>query len=65
VEEIKVLDARDAVNYKVSLLEEGLILGTLVLDWSAFLLTFQEGDLAFKEIIGFSLDATQVVSVDS
>lgn len=53
VEEIEALESLEAVNRDVGFLEEGLMPGTLALDWSAFMPSFLDGDPGFD----VSLDA--------
>lgn len=45
VNDLEVLEARDALNSEVRLLEEGLMPGTSALDWSAFPPSWLDGDL--------------------
>jgi hypothetical protein len=46
----------------VSLLKDGLMLGTSSLDWSAFMPSFLEGDSGFEELMGASPGTAQVVA---
>lgn len=43
-DDLDVLEARDAINSEVRLLEDGLMPGTSALDWSAFSPSWLEGD---------------------
>lgn len=43
-EDLSVLEGRESVNSEVQLLENGLMPGTLSLDWSAFMPSWLEGD---------------------
>jgi hypothetical protein len=62
VDKLEVLEAVDAINRDMSSLEEGLMPGTLALDWSAFMLSILKGDSGFDELIGASHDTAQVVT---
>jgi hypothetical protein len=62
VEEIKALEAVDRINQEVSLLKDRLMLGTLLLNWSAFIPSFLEGNSGFKKLIGASPSTAQVVT---
>lgn len=44
VEDIEALEAVDAINQEVLLLEDGLMPGTSALDWSTFMPSVLEGD---------------------
>jgi hypothetical protein len=60
VEEIEALEAIDAVNRDMAVLEEGMMLGTLALDWSAYMPSVLEGDSSFDEAFGASHDTARV-----
>ncbi len=47
VEEIEALEAVEGINRDVSQLEDGLMPGSLALDWSAFMPSVLEGDPGF------------------
>jgi hypothetical protein len=64
VEELEALKAVDKINCDMSSLEEGLMPGTLALDWSAFMLSILKGDSGFNELIGASHD-TALVAVSN
>jgi hypothetical protein len=50
------LEAVDRINQEVSLLKDGLMLGTLLLNWSAFMPSFLKGNSRFEELMGASLN---------
>jgi hypothetical protein len=52
VEEIEALEAAEAINREVSMLDEGLMPGSLALDWSAFMPSYLDGDPGFDEPFG-------------
>lgn len=60
VEEIEALEAIDAVNRDMAVLEEGMMPGTLALDWSAYMPSVLEGDPSFDEAFGVSHDTARV-----
>jgi hypothetical protein len=60
VEELEALEAVDEINRDMSSLEEGLMPGTLALDWSAFMPSILEGDSGFDELMGASHDTAPV-----
>jgi hypothetical protein len=51
VEEIESLEAAENINCEVGILEEGLMPGTLALDWSAFSSFYLEGDSMFDDFL--------------
>jgi hypothetical protein len=64
VEELEALEAVDKINCNMSSLEEGLIPGTLALDWSVFMPSILKGDSGFDELIG-ALHDTALVAVSN
>lgn len=60
VEDIEALDAVDGINRDVAQLEEGLMPGSLALDWSAFMPSVLEGDPEFP-----SFDDNEIGAVGS
>jgi hypothetical protein len=54
VEDIEALEAVDEINREVAILEDGLMPGTLALDWSAFMPSFLEGDPGFDGTVPIS-----------
>jgi Na+-translocating ferredoxin:NAD+ oxidoreductase RnfC subunit len=47
VEDIEALEAIEGINHDVAQLEDGLMPGSLALDWSAFMPSVLEGDPSF------------------
>jgi hypothetical protein len=51
VEEIEALEAGEGLNREMALLEDGMMPGTLALDWSAYMLSFLDGDPSFDGLV--------------
>ncbi|CAI6340399.1 unnamed protein product [Periconia digitata] len=51
VEEIEALEALEGLNKDVGNLEDGLMPGTLALDWSSYMPSVLEGDPLFDEAV--------------
>jgi hypothetical protein len=64
VEEIEFLEAAKNINREVGILEEGLMPGTLALDWSAFSSSYLEGNPMFNDFL-VELHGTSVGRVGS
>jgi hypothetical protein len=64
VEELEALEAVNEINCDMSFLEEGLMPGTLALDWSAFMPSILKGNSGFNELIG-ALHDTALVAVSN
>jgi hypothetical protein len=64
VEELEALKAVDKINCDMLSLEEGLMPGTLALNWSAFMLSILKGDSGFNKLVGASHD-TALVAVSN
>jgi hypothetical protein len=62
VEELEALEAVNEINCDMLFLEEGLMSGTLALDWSVFMPSILKGNSKFNELIG-ALHNTALVAV--
>jgi hypothetical protein len=51
VEDIEALEASKGLNREIALLEDGIIPGTLALDWSAYMLSFLDSDPSFDDLV--------------
>lgn len=51
VEDIEALEAGESLNAEMRNLEEGMMPGTLALDWSAYMPTYLEGDPEFEAML--------------
>jgi hypothetical protein len=51
VEEIEALEASKGLNREIALLEDRIMPGTLALDWSAYMLSFLDGDPSFDGLV--------------
>jgi hypothetical protein len=60
VEELEALEAINAVNRDIAVLEEGMMLGTLALDWSAYMPSVLKGDPSFDEAFSASHNTARV-----